>query len=177
MPRLLSEKRRILFSREELLRIVIATLCHERRIYELPAGIRSVTEYLDTIRKIFPIKSPLGIPTEQMNYNQLHDMDLDWTEDVANALIVWHHVPRWRKDKRKWLYQFLDSYISLKHWANKQQIEYSTRLIASAEIDAEDFYRKAEVFFNTGICSANEIAWEHLVFLSVPELFAEELKP
>jgi hypothetical protein len=67
-------------ARSSIIEYIRQAMATKYSIYEIPSNICDKESYLEAIRLVFPIESPLNIDARQMNYNQINDMQIDWIE-------------------------------------------------------------------------------------------------
>ena len=134
-------------SREKIIDYIRFSMTDKYSIYEIPSGIDSREKYLDAIRNVFPIVSPLGMDVRQMNYNQIYDTQIDWMEFQAkDSFIIWNEIKKF--ENKTELYAILDEYVSLKRlYEEDGRYKRSFRLLVNSNIPLDDYIQHAKSLY------------------------------
>jgi hypothetical protein len=117
-------------------------------VFRIPPGIRSFEEFIDTVRRIFPIKPPLKDQTvEEMSYDQINDVLLDWVEEgERSTFIIWEEIGS--LEPKDDLYGLINEFVSRKYILEDCfRSEQKLRLLSSSSVDLRNYFNTAEIYF------------------------------
>jgi hypothetical protein len=120
-------------------------------IYRIPPGVRDGDEFISLVRRIFPIIPLPGDPVvEEMSYDQISDLLLDWTEESEKStFVIWEELAT--VEPKKTLYGFISDFVTEKYiLENYLKSERKLRLLASSSEDLSSYFNSAEIYFGRG---------------------------
>ena len=120
----------------------------ETNVFRMPPGLRSFEEFIDTVRRIFPIKPILKDQTvEEMSYDQINDVLLDWVEEgERSTFIIWEEIGS--LEPKDDLYAFINEFVTRKYVLESYlRSEQRLRLLASSSVDLTDYFNSARIYF------------------------------
>jgi hypothetical protein len=135
-------------TRKALIEAILEVIDKDKTdILKIPPGIKSFIEFIDFVRRIFPRKSPINDPVEEMSYNQINDVHFDWVEEgEKSTLIIWEEIGS--LEPKDDLYELINEFVTQKYiledyfWS-----EQKLRLLASSRVDLRDYFNSAKITF------------------------------
>lgn len=122
--------------RKDLLNTVVLRISGDFKVYRLAKGITSYEEYLQSIRKVFPIKI-LGYSS--LDDRQLDDVQLDWLSFYKEKiLIVIEEIGHFQNKND--LFEIITHYVSWKDYIEKEHWDTYFRLLFSSSTYLDDDY-------------------------------------
>ena len=117
-------------------------------VFRIPPDIRSFEEFIDTARRIFPIKPLLKDQTvEEMSYAQINDVLLDWVEEgERSTFIIWEEIGS--LEPKDDLYCFINEFVTRKYILEDYfRSQQKLRLLSSSSVDLRDYFNSAKIYF------------------------------
>jgi hypothetical protein len=117
-------------------------------VFRIPPGIRSFEGFIDTARRIFPIKPLLKDQTvEEMSYDQLNDVLLDWVEEgERSTFIIWEEIGS--LEPKDDLYGLISEFVTRKYILEDYfRSKGKLRLLLSSSLDLSDYFNSAKIYF------------------------------
>ena len=172
--RLLMQKHLILCGGEERRRIGIAREVlssfsdPKPLLFHILPGLHTFDDYLNMVRQIFPIFSPLGLPKTKMTLDQIWDMHLDWVEkDPEPKIIFWEEICL---EQGEYLAEILNDYVTWAYILNEISPPDKHpwfRLLATSPVSLINLCCEAKFFIGRGEedTRTNEDIWKQYLVI------------
>jgi len=139
--------------------------------FQLPENIKSYEKYLHQAMKHFPMRSPLKIHKEEMGYNQINDVQLDWLVPGTKTAIVIPEIQKLKENDSDEFMTLLSRYFtaSFAMWdsGHKSSFRFMLTLneLSERDLDGLELYLGRKASDNRPV---REVARDHLQIYQYP---------